>query len=109
MGSGYLLKSIVSLVGQRLSIARGMVITLAAFSIGLVAGGVVGTVAATYRWVGGVEAGMAALYHGLGVPEAVTVVVVLAYRMMSFWLPTLVGFPLIPYLQHVGSRREEGL
>lgn len=279
VGSGYLLKSIVSLLGQRLSIVRGMVITLAAFSIGLVAGGVIGTVAATYRWVEGsgvgsegaglaawlqnlffnnaamacvslfgllhlllahelstvealgfgfvlillgfvgvlflwglkrpeklsalwarlsrrwaslrrrpydseksqaglsrlfdawntlrsggwfgpvagafmnlgfdmltlyflfvaaghsvtpgvllvgyglpqllakfaiilpggvgvVEAGMAALYHGLGVPEAVTVVVVLAYRMMSFWVPTLVCFPLIPYLQHVGRRRE---
>ena len=280
-GSGYLLKSIVSLVGQRLSIVRGMVITLAAFSIGLLAGGVVGTTAATYRWIEGsgvssegaalsawlqnlffnnaamacvslfgllhlllahelstgeamgfgfilillglvggvflwglkrpeklsalwarlssrwaslrrrqydpeksqaelsrlfgawnalrsgrwfgpvagafmnlgfdmltlyllfvaaghsvtpgvllvgyglpqllakfaiilpggvgvVEAGMASLYHGLGVPDAVTVVVVLAYRMMSFWLPTLIGFPLIPYLQHVGSRREAG-
>ena len=279
VGSGYLLKSIVSLLGQRLSIVRGMVITLAAFSIGLVAGGVVGTVAATYRWVGGsgvssegaglaawlqnlffnnaamtcvslfgllhlllvhelstgeamgfgfvlillglvggvflwglkrpeklsalwarlsrrwaslrrrpydpeksqaglsrlfgawsvlrsggwfgpvagafmnlgfdmltlyflfvaaghsvtpgvllvgyglpqllakfaiilpggvgvVEAGMAALYHGLGVSEAVTVVVVLAYRMISFWLPTLVGFPLIPYLQHISNLRE---
>ena len=55
MSSGYLLKSIVSLVGQRLSIARGMVITLAAFSIGLAVGGVVGTVAGTYRWVGGAE------------------------------------------------------
>ena len=59
--------------------------------------------------VGVVEAGMAALYHGLGVPEAVTVVVVLAYRMMCFWVPTLVRAPLIPYLQHIGSRREEGL
>ena len=53
VGSGYLLKSIVSLFGQRLSIARGMVITLAAFSIGLVAGGVVGTIAASYRWIDG--------------------------------------------------------
>ena len=115
VGSGYLLKSIVSLVGQRLSIARGMVITLAAFSISLVAGGVVGTVAATYRWVvakfaiilaggvGVVEAGMAALYHGLGVPEAVTVVVILAYRVLSFWLPTLFGFPMVPYLQHISN------
>lgn len=55
--------------------------------------------------VGLVEGGMAALYHSLGVPELVTVIVVLAYRMMSFWLPMLIGFPLIPYLQHVGSRR----
>jgi len=108
VGSGYLLKSIVSLVGQRLSIARGMVITLAAFSIGLVAGGVVGTVAATYRWVEGSGvssegAALAALYHSLGVPEAVNVVVILAYRVLSFWLPTLFGFPMVPCLQHISN------
>lgn len=51
--------------------------------------------------VGIVEGTMAALYDGLGVPDPVTVVVILAYRAISFWLPTLVGFPLIPYLQHV--------
>nr|MBN1228155.1 UPF0104 family protein [Anaerolineae bacterium] len=51
--------------------------------------------------VGIVEATMAALYDGLGVPDPVTVVVILAYRAISFWLPTLVGFPLIPYLQHI--------
>jgi uncharacterized protein (TIRG00374 family) len=49
--------------------------------------------------VGIVEGTMAALYSGLGVPNAVTVVVILAYRLMSFWLPTLLGFPLVPYLQ----------
>jgi uncharacterized protein (TIRG00374 family) len=53
LGSGYLLQTIVALVGDRLSIARGMLITLAASSIGLLAGGVVGTMAATYRWVRG--------------------------------------------------------
>jgi uncharacterized membrane protein YbhN (UPF0104 family) len=50
--------------------------------------------------VGIVEGTMAALYNGLGVPDPVTVVVILAYRLLSFWLPTLVGFPLVPYLQH---------
>jgi uncharacterized protein (TIRG00374 family) len=49
--------------------------------------------------VGVVEGTMAALYNGLGVPDPVTVVVILAYRLISFWLPTLVGFPLVPYLQ----------
>jgi uncharacterized membrane protein YbhN (UPF0104 family) len=42
---------------------------------------------------------MAALYDGLGVPDGVTVVVVLTYRVLSFWLPMLLGFPLVPYLQ----------
>jgi uncharacterized membrane protein YbhN (UPF0104 family) len=49
--------------------------------------------------VGIVEGTMAALYDGLGVPDGVTVVVILTYRVLSFWLPTLVGFPLVPYLQ----------
>jgi uncharacterized protein (TIRG00374 family) len=49
--------------------------------------------------VGIVEGTMALLYRGLGVPEAVTVVVVLAYRALSFWIPTLVGFPIAVFLQ----------
>jgi uncharacterized protein (TIRG00374 family) len=51
--------------------------------------------------VGIVEGTMAALYDSLGVPDPVTVVVILAYRGLSFWLPTLIGLPLIPYLQHL--------
>ena len=53
--------------------------------------------------VGIVEGTMAALYDGLGVPDGVTVVVILTYRVLSFWLPTLLGFPLVPYLQRVSS------
>lgn len=49
--------------------------------------------------VGVVEGTMAALYTGLGVPSAVTVVVVLGYRLISFWLPSLLGFPIAAYLQ----------
>jgi len=48
--------------------------------------------------VGIVEGTMAALYDGLGVPDGVTVVVVLTYRVLSFWLPTLLGFPLVSCL-----------
>jgi uncharacterized protein (TIRG00374 family) len=54
--------------------------------------------------VGIVEGTMAALYNGLGVPNAVTVVVILAYRLISFWLPTLLGFPMVPYLQRIVRR-----
>jgi uncharacterized membrane protein YbhN (UPF0104 family) len=54
--------------------------------------------------VGIVEGTMAALYDGLGVPDAVTVVVILTYRLISFWLPTLLGFPMVPYLQRVARR-----
>jgi uncharacterized membrane protein YbhN (UPF0104 family) len=58
--------------------------------------------------VGIVEATMAVLYNGFGVPNAVTVIVILSYRFLSFWLPTLLGFPMVPYLQRVprGSVRE---
>jgi uncharacterized protein (TIRG00374 family) len=45
--------------------------------------------------VGIVEGTMAALYDGLGV------VVIRAYRAISFWLPTLLGLPLRPYFQHL--------
>jgi uncharacterized membrane protein YbhN (UPF0104 family) len=58
--------------------------------------------------VGIVEATMAALYTGLGVPNAVTVVVILVYRFLSFWLPLVVGFPLIPYLQRTSHHTDEG-
>jgi uncharacterized protein (TIRG00374 family) len=49
--------------------------------------------------VGVIESTMVGLYTGLGVPTPVTVVVVLAYRILSFWLPLLLGFPLIMVLQ----------
>jgi uncharacterized protein (TIRG00374 family) len=58
--------------------------------------------------VGIVEATMAALYDGLGIPDGVTVVVILIYRFVSFWLPMLVGLPLIPYLQNVSRHINEG-
>lgn len=60
--------------------------------------------------VGIVEGTMAALYDSLGVPDPVTVVVILGYRAISFWLPTVLGFLLIPYLQHAGrqSHRSRG-
>ena len=49
--------------------------------------------------VGVVEGTMVALYDKLGVPDPVTVVVILAYRFISFWLPSIIGFPLIAVLQ----------
>jgi len=58
--------------------------------------------------VGIIEGTMAALYNGLGVPGGVTVVVILTYRFLSFWLPTLLGFPLVPYLQRVSISANDG-
>lgn len=53
--------------------------------------------------VGVVEGTMATLYDALGVPDPITVVVILTYRMLSFWIPTLLGFPLVAYLQRSGN------
>ncbi|MHB8807675.1 MAG: lysylphosphatidylglycerol synthase transmembrane domain-containing protein, partial [Anaerolineaceae bacterium] len=42
--------------------------------------------------VGIVEGTMVALYDKLGVTNEVAVIVVLAYRLISFWLPSIIGF-----------------
>lgn len=49
--------------------------------------------------IGLIEGGMVAIYTGLGVPAATAVVVILTYRIISFWLPTALGFPMFVYLQ----------
>ncbi|HMN26990.1 MAG TPA: YbhN family protein [Caldilineaceae bacterium] len=51
LGSGYLMQSVVRLTGQRISLLRGIVITLAANSVSLLAGGTVLAFALTYRWM----------------------------------------------------------
>jgi glycosyltransferase 2 family protein len=49
--------------------------------------------------VGVIEGSMVALYDSLNVPNAVSVVVILGYRLLSFWLPTLLGFAAAAYLR----------
>ena len=51
IGSGYLMQAVVLLAKQRISLSRGIVITLAANSINLLAGGTVISFALTYRWM----------------------------------------------------------
>ncbi len=53
--------------------------------------------------IGIVESTMAALYTGLGVPGTIAIVVILSYRVFSFWIPTLIGFPVAYYLQRTLS------
>ncbi len=45
------------------------------------------------------EVAMAAIYGGLGVPPSAAVVAVLTYRLISFWLPALIGIPIAITLQ----------
>jgi hypothetical protein len=54
--------------------------------------------------LGVVEGGMVGLYRAVGVATAIGVPVILAYRAMSFWLPTLIGFPLAATLERSTSR-----
>jgi uncharacterized protein (TIRG00374 family) len=51
LGSGFILHAILDLNQQKLPIWKGALITMAAYSIGLVAGGWVGGGAATFGWV----------------------------------------------------------
>jgi len=54
--------------------------------------------------IGVVESGMVGLYTILGVRDAGAIVVVLGYRLVSFWLPTLVGIALVPYLERPANK-----
>ena len=47
--------------------------------------------------IGGVDGGMIGAFSAFGVPVEVSIVAVLAYRGIAFWLPTLPG--AIAYLQ----------
>jgi uncharacterized protein (TIRG00374 family) len=51
-----------------------------------------------------IEVAMTALYGGLGVPANIAVVAVLTYRLISFWLPALIGIPMAVTLH---SRRHQ--
>lgn len=51
--------------------------------------------------VGIVEGSMATIYGNIGVPDPITVVVILIYRIVSFWIPTIIGFPVAFYLQQL--------
>ena len=54
--------------------------------------------------IGVVEGSMTVLYTRLGIPQSTAVVVVLAYRLISFWIPSLAGFPIAAYLQRSQGR-----
>ena len=57
--------------------------------------------------VGVIESSMAALYGGLGVPAATTVVVILGYRLLEFWIPSLLGFTVAAFLQRSWRPKDE--
>lgn len=58
--------------------------------------------------VGLVEGMMVAIFSGVGVPTATAVSVVLGFRVLSFWLPNLAGFGIMPVLQSSRRVRDPG-
>jgi hypothetical protein len=50
IGSGYMLKSIMEELKLRMSVRRGILITMSSASVGMLVGGMVGSAAATYHW-----------------------------------------------------------
>lgn len=55
--------------------------------------------------LGIVEGGMLGAFVATGVPHATAVVVVLGYRLLSFWVPLIVGFGLAARFERVGRKR----
>ena len=76
-----------------LFIAAGQPVNLAVLVAGYGLPLLLGKVAIIFPGgVGIVEGSMVALYNSLKIPNPISVVVVLGYRLISFWLPTIMGF-----------------
>ena len=54
--------------------------------------------------VGVVESTMVALYTSLGIENSPAAITVLTYRVISFWLPSIIGFLLLPFLNRNSER-----
>ncbi len=57
--------------------------------------------------LGIIEATMAAIYSGLGVPSTVALAVVLVYRFITFWAPTVLGFIIMVGLYQFAGKSGE--
>ena len=51
--------------------------------------------------VGVIESTMVALYATLGIDNSIATVVVLVYRVISFWIPSILGFVILPILNAI--------
>jgi uncharacterized protein (TIRG00374 family) len=54
--------------------------------------------------VGLVEGMMVAIFHHVGEQTSVATLAVIAYRLLAFWVPNLIGFGLVPFLQAAPRR-----
>ncbi len=62
----------------------------------------IGSAVPTPGGVGGVDAALTAALLGYGVGNADAAAIVLLFRMLTFWLPTLPGYVSLRYCQRVG-------
>lgn len=62
----------------------------------------IGSAVPTPGGVGGVEAALTAALLGYGVPDADAAAIVLLFRLLTFWLPTLPGYISLRYCQRKG-------
>jgi hypothetical protein len=53
--------------------------------------------------IGLVEGMMVAIFHHMGQETRLAVLAVVAYRLIAFWLPNLLGFAILPFLQAPGK------
>ena len=82
--------------GDRISVAA----LLTGYSIALL----LGKAAFLPGGVGVVEATMLAIYTSLGAQHPAVVVAVLGYRLLSLWIPALIGLPFAVLLQRTTSK-----
>jgi glycosyltransferase 2 family protein len=57
--------------------------------------------------VGGPEAALALALHAFGIALAPALLGVLAYRVISFWLPTIPGLALLPTIPQLGDQLQQ--
>ncbi len=53
--------------------------------------------------VGIIENTMVAMYTSLGIESSLATVVVLTYRVISFWFPSIIGFVILPFLNNISN------
>lgn len=78
------------------SVSLAVVIIVFSFGVG------VGASVPTPGGLGGVEAGMVAGFVAFGMPASTALAGVLLYRIISFWLPLLIGGAAFAYVQSKG-------
>lgn len=61
-----------------------------------------GTATPTPGGLGGVEAGMVAGFIAYNVPSSQALAIVLAYRLITYWIPLIIGGTAFAFVQHRG-------